>query len=113
MLRLTLLHFKVSLCTLRSPTLHLRWRIKEIHYALKKLIPEDGKLDVSQRGYDTVMVLPGCFFYPFVKAILLDLLLRVNNLRPRCCRCADVFVDVMSCRRERLSALIFQDAAEI
>lgn len=53
------------------------------------------------------------FFYPFVKAILLDLLLRVNNLRPRCCRCADVFVDVMSCRRERLSALIFQDAAEI
>lgn len=79
---------------------------------MKKLIPEDGKLDVSQRGYDTVIVL-FFFFYPFVKAILLDLLLRVNNLRPRCCRCADVFVDVMSCRRERLSALIFQDAAEI
>lgn len=31
------------------------------------------------------------FFYPFVKAILLDLLLRVNNLRPRCWHCADVF----------------------
>lgn len=38
----TLLHFKVSLHTLRSPTLHLRWRIKEMHYALKKLIPKDG-----------------------------------------------------------------------
>lgn len=56
-LTLTPLHFKVLLRTLRSPTLHLRWRIKEIHYALKKLIPEDGKLDVSQCGYDTVMVL--------------------------------------------------------
>lgn len=39
---LTLLHIKVSRRTLRSPTLHLRWRIKETHYALKKLIPEDG-----------------------------------------------------------------------
>lgn len=36
------------------------------------------------------------FFYPFVKATLLDLLLRVNNLRPRCCHCADVFLDDMS-----------------
>lgn len=88
---------KSSARTLRSPTLHLRWRIKEIHYALKKLIPEDGRLDVSQCGYDTVMVSARLlfffcfFFYPFVKAILLDLLLRVNNLRPRCWHCADVF----------------------
>lgn len=52
-------------------------------------------------------------FYPFVKTILLDLLLRVNNLRPLCCHCADVFMDVMSCRRERLSAVIFEAAAEI
>lgn len=57
----TLLHFKVSMRTLRSPTLHLRWRIKEIHFALKKLIPEDGRLDVSERGYDTIMVPRGCF----------------------------------------------------
>lgn len=52
-------------------------------------------------------------FYPFVRAILLDLLLRVNNLRPRCWHCADVFLCVMSHRRERLSAAVSQDAAEI
>lgn len=85
---------------------------------MKKLIPEDGKLDVSQcGGYDTVTVLAGCillfFSNPIVKGILLDLLLRVNNLRPRCCRRVDVFLDVVSCRSERLSAVIFQDAAEI
>lgn len=52
-------------------------------------------------------------FYPFVKAILLDLLLRVNNPQPRRCHGADVFLDVMSCRRERLSAVISQDATEL
>lgn len=65
----------------------------------------------------SVVIIQLCFckavFYPFVKAILLDLLLRVNNLCPRCCHCADVFLDVMSCKRERLSAVISQDAAEI
>lgn len=65
----------------------------------------------------SVVIIPLWFceavFYPFVKAILLDLLLRVNNLQPRCCHCADVFLDVMSCRRERLSAVISQDATEI
>lgn len=99
---LTLLHFKVSLRTLRSPTLHLRWRIKETHYALKKFIPEDGTLDVSQRGYDSVTLRSSAgvflflyFFLFFVEVILSDLLLRVNNLRPWCCHCAVEFLDVM------------------
>lgn len=60
---------------------------------MKKLIPEDGTLDVSQRRYDTVTLL---LFSPFVEAILSDLLLRVDNLRPQRCHCADVFLDVMS-----------------
>lgn len=59
----TLLHFKVSVRTLRSPTLHLRWRIKETLYALKKLIPEDG--------CQPVMILPWireAVFIPFAKS---------------------------------------------
>lgn len=55
---LTLLHFKVSQRTLRSPTLHLWCRIKEIHYALKKLIPQGWQAGCQPRwlwyGYGSV-----------------------------------------------------------
>lgn len=57
---LTLLHFKVWRRTLRSPTLHLRWRRKETRYALKKLIPEDGCQTVTIRWRRS--------FYPFWKS---------------------------------------------
>lgn len=93
---------KSSPRTLRSPTLHLRRRMKRLYHALKKLIPEDGKLDVSQRAYDTVMAPFFFIFYHIMKGTPLDPLLRVNNPSPQCCHRADGYLDIVLCKREKV-----------